>query len=136
MNDSRITGFFKPHRQFSDILPAIYLDSKVRSDNPHHVEVFFVNATEKILDFVASPEPLLFLSSLTGSNVKDDVLYYEDIASGEAVKVAEFDIGFDSDSHHHLTLIWQGPTGDAQSVTITGKGIETFTRRSLEWTDK
>lgn len=136
MSKSRLKGFFEPKPRFSNKLPAIYLDSTRRNEDPHHLEVFFVNASDQTLEFVTSPQPLLSISSLAENNVQDDILYYEEIAPGEAVKVAEFDEIFDSDFLHQLTLIWQGPVGDAQEVKITGKGTRKFTYRVLQWREE
>lgn len=133
MHSIRLKDHFTPSRRFSNKLPAVFLQSVCRTDNPHHIEIFFVNASGQTLDFVASPQPLLFIASLAECPVEDDILHYEDVAHGEAVKVAEFDEIFDSDFLHRLTLVWQGPEGDARHVAITGKGTGKFTYRVLQW---
>ena len=48
----------------------------------HHIEIFLVNASGQTLEFVASPQPLLFISSLAEWPVQDDILHYEDVAPG------------------------------------------------------
>lgn len=136
MQSNRLKDYFTPSRRFSNKLPAIYLDSVRTTDDLHHIEIFLVNASDQTLEFVASPKPLLFISSLAVCHVEDDILHYEDVVPGEAVKVAEFDEIFDSDFLHQLTLIWQQPEGDARHVAITGKGMSKFTYRVLEWREE
>lgn len=136
MISNRLIGHFSPKRRFSNKFPSIYLDSIRPEEEPHHICVFFVNASDETLDFVASPQPLLFISSLAEASVEHDILRYENILPGEAVKVAEFDEIFDSDFLHQLTLIWQGPKGEAHRSVIIGKGISNFSYRVLEWRDE
>jgi hypothetical protein len=101
----------------------------------HRIEIYLVNNSGRALDFVASPQPMLLISSLASAPIEDDILHYEEVLPGEAVKVAEFDEVFDSDFLHQLQLIWQYSDDPAQSVTIIGKGINKFCYRVLEWLD-
>lgn len=133
MNNLRLQGRFQAKPRFSNKLPALYLDSLRDSADAHHIEIYLVNNTGQTLDFVASPRPLLFIPTLTIAPIENDILHYENIAPGEAVKVAEFDEIYDSDFVHQLHLLWQLPQGPARSATIIDKGIKKFCYRVLEW---
>lgn len=135
MSNFRINGHFLAKPRFSDKLPALYLDSIRDPGDAHHLEIYFVNNSGRTLDFVASPQPMLLISSLASAPIEDDILYYVDVLPGEAVKVADFDEIFDSDFIHQMQLLWQYPTGSACSITITGKGMNKFSYRVLEWLD-
>ena len=136
MSDSRVQGLFKPKRRFGNKLPGIYLDSVNGSKDPHHIEIFLVNAFDETLEFVASPQPLLFIASLAHANIQDDILVYENVAPGEAVKIAEFDEVHDNGLLHRLTVLWQCPHGEAQHATITAKCTSKFTYRVLRWREE
>ena len=133
MNNFRIKGHFQARPRFSNKQPALYLDSLRDPGDAHHIEIYLVNSSGRTLDFVASPQPMLLISSLAAAPILDDILYYEEVTPGEAVKVADFDEVFDSDFIHQIQLIWQYPTGSARSITITDKGIKKFCYRVLEW---
>jgi hypothetical protein len=133
MNPLRLNGHFKAARRFSNKLPSIYLDSLRDADNLHRIEVYLVNGSDEPLDFVASPQPLLYLSTLAQANVEDDILHYEDVQPGEAVRVAEFDEIFDSDFLHQIDVLWQPASGPAKNAVIIDKGIGKFTYHVLEW---
>lgn len=135
MNDFRLQGRFEAKPRFSNKLPSIYLDSLRNSADVHQFEIYLVNNSGQALDFVASPRPLLFIPTLAVAPIEDDILHYEDVVPGEAVKIAEFDEIYDSDFLHQLHLLWQLPQGPARSATIIGKGITKFRYRVLEWQD-
>ena len=135
MNNFRLKGHFQSRPRFSNKLPALYLDSLRDHRDAHHIEIYLVNNSGRTLDFVASPQPMLLISSLAAAPIEDDILYYEEVTPGEAVKVADFDEVFDSDFIHQMQLLWQYPDGPARSATITGKGINKFCYRVLEWLD-
>ena len=135
MNDFRLKGYFQPKPRFSNKLPALYLDSLRNPADPHHYEIYLVNNTGRCLEFVASPQPMLLISSLAHAPLEDGILYYEEVSPGEAVKVADFDEVFDSDFVYQLQLLWQYSEGPAQTVTISGKGLRKFSYRVLEWLD-
>lgn len=135
MNKFRLQDHFRALPRFSNKLPAVYLDSLHDTEDPHHVEVYLVNNTSGTLDFVASPQPLLFIATLADANLQDDILYFEEILPGEAVKVAEFDEVFDSDFIHQLELFWQHKQGPAKHAKIVSKGIGKICYKVLEWLD-
>ena len=133
MNKFRLQGHFRAAPRFSNKLPAVYLDSLRDEKDPHHLEVYLVNNTSGTLDFVASPQPLLFVSTLADAHLQDDILYFEEVLPGEAVKVAEFDEVFDSDFIHQLELFWQHREGPAKHAKIVSKGIGKIRYKVLEW---
>ena len=135
MNNFRLQSHFQAKPRFSNKLPALYLDSLRDPEDVHHLEIYLVNNSSRTLEFVASPQPMLLISSLAHAPIEDDILYYENVSPGEAVKIADFDEIFDSDFVHQIQLLWQYPDGPAHSATITGKGIRKFTYRVLEWID-
>lgn len=133
MNDFRLLGHFQAKPRFSNKIPSLYLDSLRDPADVHHIEVYLVNNTGQTLDFVASPQPLLLIPTLAVAPIEDDILHYQDVVPGEAVKVAEFDEIYDSDFLHQLHLLWQHPQGPARSLSIIDKGIKKFQYRVLEW---
>ncbi|MCA9466215.1 MAG: hypothetical protein KC643_12340 [Nitrospira sp.] len=133
MNKFRLQDHFRASPRFSNKLPAIYLDSLHDKEYPHHIEVYLVNNTSDTLDFVASTQPLLFIATLADANIQNDILYFEKILPGEAVKVAEFDEVFDSDFLHKLELFWQHKKGPVKHAKIISKGIGKIRYKVLEW---
>ena len=130
---NRLIGHFTPHRRFSNKLPRLYLDSVYDPNDSHHLEVFFVNNSGQPLEWVKLNYHVRVLFSIGSSEELASHVEYLCVQPNEAVKVAEFDIVFDSDFVHQIELVWKA-TGEPESeVRITEKGTSKFAYTVLEW---
>jgi len=97
------------------------------------LEVFFVNNSGLPLERVELTCPLLYKSSMTEAETLAEKVFYLSVQPNEAVKVAEFDVVFDSDFLHILVLHWKVTGEPDKKEVIIDKGIRKFGYKVLEW---
>lgn len=130
---NRLMGYFTPHRHFSNKLPRLYLDSRNDPDDTYHLQTYFVNNSGLPLQWVELRNPLLYTTSMSKDENAASIVKYASVQPNEAVLVAEFDIIFDSDFLHELTIAWKTTGEPAKEARICGKGINKFNYKVLEW---
>lgn len=128
-NSGRLAGFFTPYRRFSNKLPSLYLDHRFNPDDPHSLEIYFVNNSGFALDWVELINPLLDEFNGTFDTSKR----YLSVEPDEAVLVAQFDEVNDSDTLHQLIVAWKAAGEPVREVRTLGKGTTKFRYKVLEW---
>ena len=128
-NSGRLAGFFTPYRRFSNKLPSLYLDHRFNPDDPYSLEIYFVNNSGFVLDWVELINPLL--DEFNG--IFDTSKRYLSVEPDEAVVVAQFDEVYSSDTLHQLIILWKAAGEPVKEVRILGKGTTKFRYKVLEW---
>lgn len=130
----RLLDHFQPTPRFSNKLPALYLDSRNCEDDPSQLEVYLVNHTGKLIDWVRVVRGYLPSKDPTAEDaclVQDYVL----VLPGEAVLLDVFDEIYDSDFLNQLRFTLRFRAEAPEEFSLVEKGLRKFRYKVLTWSE-
>jgi hypothetical protein len=129
----RLYNHFVAKPRFSDKVPRIYLDSESRVDDPYTVDIYLVNNSPMLIDWVRVDRG--YIDPEENGYSDDNKLYidYRVVLPGDAVLIATFDEIFHSDFLNQLIFTVKERGRAPLDFNIIKKGITRLQYNVLEW---